>query len=47
MEQSRQQMTNAADIAELTGVDELAKIDLTNTMQFKVSHTGLASPPPL
>lgn len=38
MEESRRHLEHVGDIAELHGIDELAKIDLSNCLQFQVSH---------
>ena len=41
MRQSRQHLTDATEIAELHGMDDVAKIDLTNSVQFQVGKSGL------
>lgn len=43
MEESRRHLEHVEDIAELRGIDELAKIDLSNSVQFQVRHANLAN----
>lgn len=43
MEQSKRQLERPGDMNELQGIDELAKIDLSNSVQFQVSLAVPAS----
>lgn len=43
MEQSKRQLERPGDMKELQGIDELAKIDLSNSVQFQVSLAVPAS----